>query len=230
MAMLTKDVRVGQEFAGKPKKMSWERLWTFSGGPFTAEGWPRKNIHTDPGFAQSVGLPRVAASGTQCQGYMVELMTDLFGEAWLHHGEMSVKFVKPVPDGETVQAKVKVQSREEGDRTRINLGGVRRRGGAPRAPHGSPFPPVCPCAGGPGAPPPPGSGVSPENAFLMDMCLALPEPAGHEAGRFDGAVDRGGSAKRSSGARRAAAPPLVPLCTSGRGTGPIAGTSPDIHH
>jgi len=93
VAVITKDTREGQEFVGRAKRVSWERLWTFSGGPLTNKGWPKKNVHTDFDFAKECGLPSVAASGTQNQGYVVELMVDLFGAEWLSNGTMDVRFV-----------------------------------------------------------------------------------------------------------------------------------------
>lgn len=113
MPAISKDTEEGQEFSGKPKRVTWQRLWAFSGGPFSACGWPKKNIHTDPETAKNVGLPTVCASGTQCEGYIVELMIDLFGEGWLRNGELSLKFVKLVLEGDTVCAKGKIRSREE---------------------------------------------------------------------------------------------------------------------
>ncbi|MDN5347802.1 MAG: hypothetical protein PWP65_1366 [Clostridia bacterium] len=113
MTIITKETPVGQEFSGKPKKITWERLWTFSGGPFAASGWPKKNIHTDIDFAKNAGLPTACASGTQYQGYVIQLLIDLFGEEWLKNGKMNVKFIKLVPEGDTLIAKAKVQSKEE---------------------------------------------------------------------------------------------------------------------
>jgi len=117
MAQIKQDTPIGTGFAGKPKKMSRERLWTFSGGPFTAQGWPKKNLHTDTEFARNLGLPTVGASATQYLGHMTELMIDLFGDEWLRHGKMSnVKFVKLVADGDELTSKAKVVSKEKEDR------------------------------------------------------------------------------------------------------------------
>ncbi|HBE44894.1 MAG TPA: hypothetical protein DDW17_05420 [Deltaproteobacteria bacterium] len=114
MVRITKDTEIGQEFAGKPKKMIWERVWTFSGGVFTSQGWPKKNLHTDIEFAQNLGLPTVGVSATQYLGHMAELMIDLFGEAWLNHGRMSnVKFIKLVVDGDMLVSKAKVVGKEQ---------------------------------------------------------------------------------------------------------------------
>jgi len=107
-----KNISKGELFLGRPRNISWERLWAFSGGPFTGSGWPRKNIHTDPDFARNCGLPSVAASATQFQGYVVELMIDLFGLEWLSKGTMDVKFINIVDAGDTLVSKAEVTSRE----------------------------------------------------------------------------------------------------------------------
>jgi len=118
MTQITKNTPIGYEFAGKPKKMIWERIWAFSGGVFTSQGWPKKNLHTDTEFAQKLGLPTVGVSATQYLGHMAELMIDVFGEAWRSHGRMSdVKFVKLVANGETLVSKAKVVDKEEEDST-----------------------------------------------------------------------------------------------------------------
>jgi len=115
MAEIAEETRQGTEFTGKPKKVSWERLWTFSGGPFGNTGWPRKNIHTDVEFARSCALPYVAASGTQFQGYVVELLVDLFGVEWLSYGTMDVRFINIVDRDDTLVPRAAVTSRETRD-------------------------------------------------------------------------------------------------------------------
>jgi hypothetical protein len=123
MARITKDVSVGDDFKLRPKVISWERLWTFSGAPFArvmnpeskeiVGGWPVSNIHTDLAFAKSCGLPKIAASATQYQGYVVELMLDLFGFEWLSYGRMDTKFINLVDAGDTLVTSATVQSKEE---------------------------------------------------------------------------------------------------------------------
>lgn len=112
MAIITGGTKEGEVFVGKPKKVSWERLWAFSGGPFSSSGWPKKNIHTDLEFARSCGLPHVAASATQFQGYAVELLIDLFGMEWLSYGTMDVKFTNIVDAGDTLVSSVEIKSKE----------------------------------------------------------------------------------------------------------------------
>ncbi len=123
MALINKHTEIGREFAGKPKKISWERLWAFSGGAFAGQGWPKKNLHTDTEFAKGLGLPTVGASATQYLGHLTELMIDLFGEAWLTHGKIyQTKFIKLVADGDVLTVKAKVAAREkEGPRIKYSL-------------------------------------------------------------------------------------------------------------
>ncbi len=115
MGVLKRDAKEGEIFLGRPKRVGWERLWAFSGGPFNNEGWPRKNVHTDAEFAKSCGLPSVAASATQFMGYVAELMIDLFGVEWLSHGTMDVKFINIVNAGDILVTKAEVKSRESQD-------------------------------------------------------------------------------------------------------------------
>jgi len=122
--MIDKDAQAGKKFSGKPKKVSWERLWAFSGGPLSNTGWPKKNIHTDMEFAKSCGLPWVAASATQYMGYVIELLIDLFGVRWLSHGQMDAKFINEVVNaGDILTAKAEVQSVDsQKNLTRFALG------------------------------------------------------------------------------------------------------------
>jgi len=119
---LTPDTKVGAEFAGKRKRISETRVLAFSGGRFDAPGWPAKNIHTDLEFAKSCGLQTRSVSGTQYMGYLIELMVDLFGESWLSHGKMDLKFVAIVDVEDSLLTKAVVISKElEGSGTRFVL-------------------------------------------------------------------------------------------------------------
>ncbi|MBX3513432.1 MAG: MaoC family dehydratase [Xanthobacteraceae bacterium] len=121
--MIEQDVAVGAAFQGGGKKITAARLITFSGGPLTDAGWPRKNIHTDTDFAKSTGLPSRCASGTHFQGQMVEFMVDLFGERWFETGSMNVKFVDLVLEDQIVTAHAKVVDKKPDAKkgTRIEL-------------------------------------------------------------------------------------------------------------
>ncbi len=122
MGNIKREIKEGEILAGKPKRISWERLWAFSGGPFSNTSWPTKNVHTDTEFAKSCGLPSVAASATQFMGYVAELMIDLFGVEWLSHGTMDVKFIHIVDAGDVLVTKAEVKGREsQGNATRFTM-------------------------------------------------------------------------------------------------------------
>jgi len=122
MRKLTPDTKVGVEFTGKSKTVSETRVFAFSGGRFDAPGWPVKNIHTDLEYARSCGLQTRSVSATQYMGYLVELMIDLFGETWLSHGKMELKFIAIVDVGDGLVSNAVVTSKGlEGSGTRFTL-------------------------------------------------------------------------------------------------------------
>jgi acyl dehydratase len=111
MAIITRDATEGAEFSGKLKTVTEERVYAFSGGFPKGPDWPKKNIHTDLEFAKSCGLPTRAASGAMFEGYLTELMIDLFGENWLSGGKMELKFIAIVDVGDKLLPKAIVQSK-----------------------------------------------------------------------------------------------------------------------
>ena len=55
-------------------------------------------------------------------GYLAELMIDLFGEQWLNHGNMNLKFIALVDVDDTLVCKAIVTSKEaEDSSTRFTL-------------------------------------------------------------------------------------------------------------
>ena len=102
----------GQVFEGRARRLTWARALALSGGPFDAQGWPEKNLHTDLDAARAAGLAEVVVSGTQWEGYLVGLMVELFGMAWLHHGQLDIKIPRSVKIGETIQPKARLEARE----------------------------------------------------------------------------------------------------------------------
>lgn len=111
MAIITKDTPEGKEFSSKLKTVTEERVYAFSGGFPKGPDWPKKNIHTDLEFAKSCGLPTRAASGAMFEGYLTELMIDLFGHNWLSGGKMELKFIAIVDTGDRLLPKAVVQSK-----------------------------------------------------------------------------------------------------------------------
>lgn len=66
----------------------------------------RGNFHSDPDAAAALGYERLVAQGMQVAGPAYGLLLDAWGEEFLAHGEIELKFVGPVTDGETVEARV----------------------------------------------------------------------------------------------------------------------------
>lgn len=60
------------------------------------------NIHSDIEVAKRTGLDAPIAQGMMTIAFASELMTKVRGPEWLEHGEISVKFTKPVLAEDTV--------------------------------------------------------------------------------------------------------------------------------
>ncbi len=113
--MINTETQVGQEFIGPRRTISMPRMLAFSGGPIASADWPARNLHTDGGKAKEAGLAAPIASGIQYEGYVIELLLELFGDGWFERGKLQVKYPRPVMAGETVTAKARVASRESRD-------------------------------------------------------------------------------------------------------------------
>jgi acyl dehydratase len=94
----------------------------------------RGNFHSDADEATKLGLPGLVAQGMQVAGPAYGMLLDAWGEEFLAHGEIELKFVGMVVDGETVDAVVTVDGDEaelevvNRDRQRIAAVGTARRG------------------------------------------------------------------------------------------------------
>ena len=113
---IERTVDVGTTFEGPVYHMDIKRLWAHSGGPFAAEGWPKRNLHTDQGKAKEAGLPAPIVSGQQPQGQLINMLLKLFGQAWWNYGWLNIKFFKPTFANTGVQPKLKLIDKEEDNR------------------------------------------------------------------------------------------------------------------
>jgi acyl dehydratase len=98
----------------------------------------RGNFHSDADEARELGLPGLVAQGMQVAGPAYGLLLDEWGEDFLTYGEIELKFVGMVVDGETVDAAVRIDGHQaelevvNRDRERVAaVGRAARRGGAP---------------------------------------------------------------------------------------------------
>jgi acyl dehydratase len=68
----------------------------------------RGNFHSDADEADKLGLPGLVAQGMQVAGPAYGVLLDEWGEEFLDYGEIDLKFVGMVMDGETVDATVTI--------------------------------------------------------------------------------------------------------------------------
>lgn len=69
----------------------------------------RGNFHSDPDAASELGYEHLVAQGMQVAGPAYGLLLDAWGEEFLAHGELELKFVGMVTDGQTVDAVVALE-------------------------------------------------------------------------------------------------------------------------
>ncbi|MGZ4691254.1 MAG: MaoC family dehydratase [Acidimicrobiia bacterium] len=66
----------------------------------------RGNFHSDPELSAALGYEHLVAQGMQVAGPAYGLLLDAWGEEFLAHGTIELKFIAPATDGETVEAAV----------------------------------------------------------------------------------------------------------------------------
>jgi len=72
----------------------------------------RGNYHSDPSLSADLALPGLVAQGVQAAGPAYGALLDAWGEEFLAHGEIEMRFVGLVLAGETVEARVEVEADE----------------------------------------------------------------------------------------------------------------------
>jgi acyl dehydratase len=68
----------------------------------------RGNFHSDAETAAGLGLPGLVAQGVQVAGPAYNLLLAEWGNSFLEHGEIDLRFVGMVLAGETVDARVEI--------------------------------------------------------------------------------------------------------------------------
>jgi len=72
----------------------------------------RGNYHSDAALSADLALPGLVAQGVQAAGPAYGALLDAWGEEFLAHGEIEMRFVGIVLAGETVEARVDVDDDE----------------------------------------------------------------------------------------------------------------------
>ena len=106
-------LEVGDEFSGPPKAISVARTRAAAGGPWDAPVWPFKDLHTDDEIARQSGFRGQIGVGSALHGYVIQLMTSLFGTRWLYMGALDVRYLRSTLVGDVVTAGAKVTRRDE---------------------------------------------------------------------------------------------------------------------
>jgi acyl dehydratase len=69
----------------------------------------RGNFHSDPALSADLKLPGLVAQGAQAAGPAYGALLDAWGDDFLAHGEVEMRFVGTVFAGESVEAAVDIE-------------------------------------------------------------------------------------------------------------------------
>ena len=113
MAADTKRWAVGDTLPTLTKQMTIKKMKT--------PVWSANNpVHYDPEYARAAGLPGPIATGEMSTSYLSELLTSVFGPAWIAHSRLKSRYLAPVFAGDTVTVGGRITERvEESGRLRI---------------------------------------------------------------------------------------------------------------
>ena len=87
------------------KRLSQEQIARYAGA--TGDHNP---IHVDEAFAKATPFGGTIAHGMLVLAAISEMMAGAFGEAWLRHGKLRVRFKSPARPGDTLTATAQPQS------------------------------------------------------------------------------------------------------------------------
>lgn len=94
------DLPVGTEITGRTVICTADRIrWYGDGMLGAAAGEPWRvgsNIHTDPEYAKTQGLPGVIADGMMSANWLSSMLIERFGRHYVETGELRAKFIKPI--------------------------------------------------------------------------------------------------------------------------------------
>jgi hypothetical protein len=111
------DWKVGDVVGRLERTMTAERMrWHVEGLDIAAGEAPARaavNFHTDDDSARANGLPGRIADGMVTTNWLSSLLVAAFGDAVLWGATMRAKFIKPVFEGDRVEARVTVTAVEE---------------------------------------------------------------------------------------------------------------------
>lgn len=108
--------QVDTELQTPEQCLSLDRVRRYGDGLYTATaGEPRTvghDIHTDEGAAQRQGLPAAVVDGMMSTNLISSMLVRAFGLPYLEGGELTTKFIRPVPVGTVVRAGARIEEVE----------------------------------------------------------------------------------------------------------------------
>jgi 3-hydroxybutyryl-CoA dehydratase len=111
----TKTLNVGDQLPVISKTISQRQIDCFS-------GVRPQSIHTDEAWAKKKGFRTTLVQAMMSTGYIAQLMTAYLGTGFIRGGKMSMSFIQPVFEGETLTVHGVVKSREQdGGRERVTV-------------------------------------------------------------------------------------------------------------
>ena len=75
----------------------------------------RGNFHSDAETAAALGMPGLVAQGVQVAGPAYNILLDAWGDDFLEHGELDLRFVGMVVAGDTIEARVDIERQRRSD-------------------------------------------------------------------------------------------------------------------
>jgi len=110
-----KNLQVGDEVPPLVKPIAQRQIDVYSGVR------PR-SIHSDEDWARQKGFKTTLAQGMMSSAYVSQMMMRLLGGGYVRGGKMSIAFIKPVHQGDTLTLRGVVKEKiPENGRTRIVL-------------------------------------------------------------------------------------------------------------
>ena len=129
MAEVTKELPIGYESPPVSHIMTLERMTVYSDMEVSTSTdlgnklvLAPRNIHNDPQYAKSHGLPATIADGLISTAWVEAELRGLLGKGFLKGGKVATKYLKPIFAGDTVTIKMTLKEKlPEGSATRLIL-------------------------------------------------------------------------------------------------------------
>ena len=109
------ELHKGDSFTLPPKHVTQDMINRYADAAEDHNPW-----HIDPDFARTTRFGGTIAHGMLSAAFLQELLMQVFGEAWVANGEISINFMAPVHTGDFVTAEATVFAIKE-DRVTLRL-------------------------------------------------------------------------------------------------------------